>query len=146
MLLAPNNIVLAKSNFYTPEYFMSSLKDYNNKIKIGSSRETGFIIQFVNKLNIKFGYDCTIIYPQYVWLQNQTSNLIESSVQNLLGYALLMIDFLFANELSSFGNDLVNSLVTVGFQNLRKTKMHWPLNSDKPLFYDSFKIGFGLQF
>ncbi|MCX6165618.1 MAG: hypothetical protein NTU73_12290 [Ignavibacteriae bacterium] len=62
MLFAPNNIVFAKPNFYTPEAYLNHLKDYNNKIKIGSSRETGLMFQLHNKLNLKFGYECTIIY------------------------------------------------------------------------------------
>lgn len=145
MLFAPNNIVFAKPNFYTPEPNMNSFPEYDNKIKIGSSRETGFMIQFHNKLNLKFGYECTIIYPQYVWLQNQTSNLIESSIQNLFGFMLLMIDYIAANEISSFSDYIINSFISMGFQNLRKSKMHWPHNSNKPLYFDSFKFGIGLQ-
>jgi hypothetical protein len=145
MLFAPNNIVFAKSNFYTPETNINSLKAYNNKIKIGSSRETGFMFQFHNKLCLRFGYECTIIYPQYVWLQSQTSDLIESSIQNLLGFILLIIDYIAANEISSFGDYIVNSIITMGFQNFRKAKMNWPLNSDRPLYLDSFKFGIGLQ-
>jgi hypothetical protein len=145
MFLAPNNIVFAKPTFYTSEQNMNTPKVYNNKIKMGSSRETGFIIQLRNELNLKFGYECTIIYPQYIWLQNQTSNLIESSIQNLFGFMLLMIDYIAANEISSFSDYIINSFISVGFQNLRKSKMHWPLNSDKPLYYDSFKLGIGIQ-
>lgn len=145
MLFAPNNIVFAKSNFYSPEANINFLNEYNNKIKIGSSRETGLMFQFHNKLNLKFGYECTIIYPQYVWLQNQTSNLIESSIQNILGFVLLMVDYIAANEISSLGDYIINSFITLGFQNLRKSKMHWPLNSGKPLYFDSFKLGLGLQ-
>lgn len=145
MLLAPNNIVFTKSNFYTPESNMSSLVDYNNKINFGSSRETGFIYHLHKKIYLKLGYECTIIYPQYIWFQNQTSNLIESSIQNLFGVVLLMIDYIASNEISSLADDIINSFITVGFQNLRKSKMHWPLNSGKPFFFDSFKIGISIQ-
>ncbi|MCX6165617.1 MAG: hypothetical protein NTU73_12285 [Ignavibacteriae bacterium] len=56
-----------------------------------------------------------------------------------------MVDYIAANEISSLGDYVINSFITMGFQNLRKSKMYWPLNSNKPLYLDSFKIGIGLQ-
>jgi hypothetical protein len=129
------------------------LENFNNSIRFGNIRQSGLLFNTGKKISFDLGFESKVIYPRYKFLQHSLSNFTELVLcaipMSLLGNSMVISDLLTIKEFSYSGEIvswILQSAITLGFQELRKNNMFWPLSSDKPVFMNEFKIGIGYTF
>jgi hypothetical protein len=129
------------------------LENFNNSFRFGNVRQSGLLFSTGKNISFDLGFESKVIYPRYKFLQHSISNLTELVLcaipMSLLGNSIVISDLLTIKEFSYSGEIvswILQSAITLGFQELRKNNMFWPMSSDKPVFMNEFKIGIGYTF
>ena len=117
------------------------LEPFSESFRFGTGTEAGILIPIWGILGFQMQYDRTLVFPRHMfwmWLGSAAIEFTAQSAIDLFIIAILkstpeavpIVDFILKNGLS------------YGIYELRREKMNWPFNSEKPLLFDSFKLGF----
>ena len=118
---------------------------FNESFRFGTGTEAGILIPVWGIFGLQIQYDRTLVFPRHLFWKWLGSSVIEFAAQGAIdGFirailkstpeAVPIVDFILKNGLS------------YGLYELRRDKMNWPFNSEKPLLFDSFKLGFTFTF
>jgi len=121
------------------------LNDFNDHFRFGTGTEAGIIIPLGGLISFQAQYDRTIVFPRHLVWKNFGSMILEAMAQGAIdGFVkAIMKSTPEAGPIVSF---LLKNGLSYGLYELRREKMNWPFNSEKPLLFDSFKLGFTFTF
>jgi hypothetical protein len=133
-------------NDYPPYVeYMSKMGAFDEHFRFGTGTEAGIIIPIGGLISFQAQYDRTIVFPRHLVWKNLGSMLLEAMAQGAIdGFVrAIMKSTPEAGPIVSF---LLKNGLSYGLYELRREKMNWPFNSEKPLLFDSFKLGVTLTF
>ena len=121
------------------------LDPFDGDTRFGTTWEGGIRIAPTKMLGFEAGYEGALVFPRtQVWYFALATAVEGFALQAVDGFvdaisatsprAAPIVKFLLANG------------VSYGFHELRKTEMHWPIESAPPLTYDTFKFGICVTF
>lgn len=118
---------------------------YNDAFRFTTSNEGGAKIELSNFIAVNGGYEFTVIYPRFMTWKHLGSYSLE-----MIGFSALdhFIDEII--DRSPLSGPIVNFVLknaySYAFYTLRKEDMNWPFESETPLTYETFKVGFSFTF
>ena len=127
------------------ESFPHDLAKFDEKFKFGNKFRGGMKMQLYKGINLDFVYENTLIYPAHTvpkWLGMWVFD-------NL---AQRWFDYFEPEWVDTFGNYypwvrfIYKNLVSYILYEVRKDEMYWPFNSEKPVAFDSYKVGISFVF
>ncbi len=143
-------IIWSKSDFVYEDDAMESKDiskmDYiGDGFRFGDFYESGVKIKIYKPLAISAGYKRTVVFPRHLFWYWAGSDLLRKIGDVLLGeftdeifkaspYAGPIVDF------------VLRSAYNMGFYELRKNDMNWPISTDEPLMFDGYNIGLSFAF
>jgi hypothetical protein len=134
-----------ENNQNIPDSNYSTLNDFNDAFRFGSSTEAGLNIQLFKGFSISPMYEISDIFPRHLFGKQFMSTIIEMS-------GLVLLDA-FTRQIiknspvaGAFVDFILKNAYEYGFYQLRKDQMNWPFTSTAPLRYNTFKIGMNFSF
>jgi len=121
------------------------LDDFDEKFRFGSSFECGANFEVFNFMHFDLAYNHQLVFPGSYFWGFAGSSLLELLFQRGIDYLAMRHLKDYPDEMPA-ANFIGKNLISVMFYELRRKNMHWPLKSDIPLNYDTFKIGFTFIF
>lgn len=121
------------------------LARYDTATRYGDSWESTARFGLSRSLAVQLGYERTVVLPGFkiwYWLMSNaidqitlalTDEFVEA-IEDASPHAAPIVAF------------LLRSGIQYGFYELRQDKMNWPFDTEAPLAFDSFKLGFGVAF
>jgi hypothetical protein len=129
-LAAPDSAILAR---------------YDTATRYGDSWESTVRLCLNRSLAVHLGYERTVVLPGFktwYWLLSDGINLAALTVADEFVHAVEDASP-HAAPVVAF---LLRSGIEYGFYELRQKKMNWPFDTEAPLAFDTFKLGFGVAF
>lgn len=123
----------------------SSLDDFNEAFRFGSTSEAGINLQLAPGFSIEPKYEISDIYPRHLFGKQLMSSVIEISGIYLIDRFTRAV-MMNAPVAGTFVNFILKNAYEYGFYQLRKDKMNWPFTSAAPLRYNTFKLGMTFTF
>ncbi|MEO8664373.1 MAG: hypothetical protein ABI462_02660 [Ignavibacteria bacterium] len=123
----------------------STLDNFDNTFRFGSTTEAGINLQLAPGFSIQPKYEIADIYPRHLFGKQFMSTIIEWG-------GLYLIDGFTKQILKNtpvagaFVNFILKNAYEYGFYQLRKNEMNWPFTSTAPLRYSTFKLGMAFTF
>jgi hypothetical protein len=142
------NILWNKVNieFDTPEDDKYNyLSKFNETMRFGHSFEIGVKYQFLSFAHLKAGYEYAIFFPGYEfpeWIGSFTPEIL---IQRIIDFIAIKRS---KDNPANFPIIVtaVKGIVSFAFYELRRNQAYWPFESDQPMNYDTFKLGFSFVF
>jgi hypothetical protein len=118
---------------------------YNDAFRYAFSNEGGLKLELSKFIALNGGYEYMVVYPRFMTWKLLGSMAVEMSVLSALDN--------FVDEIidrSPLAGPIVNFVLknaySYAFYTLRKEDMNWPFDSETPLTYETFKVGFSFTF
>jgi len=150
------NLIVLKRNDYPKNnqvMLTSSQIDSDNNIIDRFGEKARFTHQYASGLKVGLGeyislnanYEVNTVYPRILTWKMLGSYTIQGISFGFLNSFLDEIEES-SPEVSPVINVILKSALNYTFYQLRKEKMNWPFNSENPLTYDGFNVGFTFNF
>lgn len=118
---------------------------FDDETRFGTTWEAGVRIAPTKMLALETGYQGALVFPRTQFWYFAFGTAVEAfaleavngfvdAISETSPHAVPIVHFLLANG------------VSYGFHELRKEKMHWPIDSAAPLTYDTVKFGISFTF
>lgn len=118
---------------------------FHDKVSYGTSFESGITLNLFNSVGVNASYEQNHLLPAYMTWYFIGSTMIENLAK--------VFTRSFVNSIakrSTFAGPIINFLVqsgiSYGMYELRKSKMNWPFSNESPLAMERIKIGLSYTF
>jgi len=118
---------------------------YNNSYRFSILNEAGLKIELGSIISFNGGYEINTIYPSVKTWEMLGSLGIEYGILGMLNEFLDEIKYS-APEATPIVNFVLKSAFHYAFYSLRQKNVNWPVKSETPLTFESFKIGTAFTF
>ncbi|MFH0733063.1 MAG: hypothetical protein V1773_01280 [bacterium] len=121
------------------------LNRYNEEIRFGQKIEGGLIIGVNQFVSLNASYEANILFPRVMTWKHLGSSCIE-----LIGLGIVdkFVDEIIDSSpiAAPIVNFILKNGLTYGFYMLQRDKMNYPFASERPLSYETYKIGLTFAF
>lgn len=121
------------------------LSDFNNAVRFGSSTEGGVRLEFVQPIALDVSFQRTVVMRRFVFWQWVGSYGLEAVSQSLLDGFIREI-YKSSPAFAPIMNFALKNGLAYGIYQLRREKINAPFESEAPIHFDMFRIGFTLSF
>lgn len=121
------------------------LSDFNNAVRFGSTTESGVRLGFVEPIALEVSFQRTLIMRRFVFWQWAGSYGLEALSQALLDGFIREI-YKSSPAFAPIMNFALKNSLAYGIYQLRREKMNAPFESEAPIHFDMFRIGFTFSF
>jgi hypothetical protein len=121
------------------------LSDYNNAVRFGSTTESGVRLGFVEPIALDVSFQRTLVMRRFVFWQWIGSYGLEALSQALLDGFIREI-YKSSPAFAPIMNFALKNGLAYGIYQLRREKMNTPFESEAPIHFDMFRIGFTFSF
>lgn len=118
---------------------------FHDKVSYGNSFESGITLNLFNSLGVNASYEQTHLLPAYMTWYFLGSTVIENLAK--------VFTRTFVNSIARRStiagpiiNFIVQSGISYGMYELRKSKMNWPFSNEPPLALERIKFGLSYTF
>ncbi len=121
------------------------LNRYNEEIRFGQKIEGGLIIGVNQFVSLNASYEANILFPRFMTWKHLGSSCIE-----LIGLGIIdkFVDEIIDSSpiAAPIVNFILKNGLTYGFYMLQRDKMDFPFSSERPLTFETYKIGLTFAF
>lgn len=143
LLYHANGINWTKTQFNTPGNNAADADriDYlGNDIRFGNQFESGVRVRFIDNLALTAAYSRNVIYPRHLFWYWAGSELTEFAAQGVAGAFVKFVEKS-APEFVPIVNFALHSAISYGIYELRRDNMNWPIGTESPFEFQTFKLG-----
>ena len=121
------------------------LDRYDGAFRFGTASEGGVRIEIANTVSLDAGFEASVIFPRHLFWKQLISFAIESGGQGAVDF---FVDEVMDNSPAAgpIVNFVLKNALSYGFYLLKKDSMNWPFETEKPLTYETFKMGVSFTF
>jgi len=121
------------------------LDRYQKSIRFGHKIESGLVLAVNETFYLDAGYQANIVFPRFMGWKHMGSAVLELAA---LGLTDEFIDRIIDSspKAAPIVNFLLKNAITYGFYILQRDKMNFPFDSERPLTFETFKIGVSVAF
>jgi hypothetical protein len=120
------------------------LADYAAALRIGQVCEGGLSLHLKSGLGIHAGFERSMAYPRYIFLEDAVSSIIQFYVAEF--GAQLAAAAVQSETLSPILYFIIRNGIQFGVSELRRNAMNWPFQGQAPLTVDTYKISLSWTF
>jgi hypothetical protein len=124
---------------------LAILDRYEGTYHFGLSTEGGVKIELFKSVAITGGYEAAVIYPRFVFFPWLGGIIVETFIVG--GVSFFAEDLVVHSEvLGPLFYAILRNAAAYGVYLGMKNEMYWPVNSEVPLTYETFKLGLSFTF
>jgi hypothetical protein len=141
-------LVWTKLDFQNPAsnpQDQAALDYFGDDIRFGTQTESQINIKFGNHIGLNAAYERSVVFPRTMFWYWAGSEITKGAASGLLNMFIKEIGKS-SPEALPVVNIVLNSALNYGFYELRKQNMNWPIDTEAPFLFDSFKIGINANF
>jgi hypothetical protein len=121
------------------------LSDFNNAVRFGTTTQAGVRLGFVEPIALDVSFQRTLVMRRFVFWQWIGSYGLEALSQALLDGFIREI-YKSSPAFAPIMNFALKNGLAYGIYQLRREKMNTPFESEAPIHFDMFRIGFMFSF
>ena len=124
---------------------LAILDRYEGDYHFGLSTEGGVKVELFKSVAVTAGYEAAAIYPRFVFFPWLGGIIVETFI---VGGVSFFAESIVANSnvLGPLFYAILRNAAAYGIYLGLKDEMYWPVNSETPLTYETFKIGLTFTF
>jgi len=121
------------------------LDRYEGEVRFGNSFEAGAKFQLFHFLAVTGSFEGNIIYPRHLFAKWAASYGIVSIASHLV--SVFSEDIVYsAPVIGPLMYFVLKNAISFGYYYMAKDSMNWPIDTETPLTYDTFRISAALEF
>jgi len=123
----------------------ASLDYFGDALRFGTQTEANINIKFSENIGLGASYERAVIFPRHMFWYWTASEIVKGAGNGLITT--------FVNEIGKSSPSaapivyfVLQNAFNYGFYELRQKHMNWPVHTEPPMMFDSFKVGLSLNF
>jgi len=120
------------------------MADFASAVRLGQVGEGGLSLHFKSGLGIHAGFERSMMYPNYIFLEDLVAGIIQFGVAEF--GASLAANAARSEVFSPLLYFIIRNGIQFGVSELRRNAMNWPFQGPAPLTVDTYKISLSWTF
>ncbi len=122
-----------------------SLNYVGDAFRFGTQTEAVINVKFTENIGINAGFERAIVFPRHMFWYWAGSEVLRGVSTGLLSTFVKEIGKSSPSSVPIVNFILQNAL-NYGFYELRQKNMNWPIETEPPFMFDTFKVGVNVNF